>query len=390
MRSLAQWLAYQEGQHPQAIDLGLERVSAVWARMNCPGFRCVVTIAGTNGKGTAAHALDALARDSNWRTGRYTSPHLYRYNERITLDGVPVSDARLCAAFEQIEQARGSTTLTYFEYGTLAALAIFAQEDLDLVILEVGLGGRLDATNIIDADVAILCSIALDHQDWLGSDLKKIAAEKAAVARAGKPAIVADPESNALYRPALEKIGARMIECAEPDSADYSRGLPPLSLAAAKQAWALIAGRQLDGQEVAVFAGLCVPGRMQRMPAEMGEYLLDVAHNPAAATRLAACVRSLPKMPTALVIGMQGDKDIEHSCQALAGIAERVFTCDLPAPRGASGASLAGFFRPDLARALASPREALAAAENWAKQSGRSTRIIIAGSFVTVGECGLG
>ncbi len=390
MRSLAEWLAYQERQHPQAIDLGLERVRRVWQRMQCPRFRHTVIIAGTNGKGTAAHALDALARDAGWSTGRYTSPHLYRYNERVTLNGEPASDAQLCAAFEEIEQARADTSLTYFEYGTLAALTIFAKRDPDLVILEVGLGGRLDATNMIDADLAILCSVSLDHQDWLGDDLAVIAGEKAAVARSGKPAVVADSGSWDLYRPALERIGAMAVVCPDPVSLNLPSVLPPQSLVAAQRAWELISGEADSQRTAAVFRKLAVPGRLQRIPAGFGEYVLDVAHNPAAAQRLVTAVAELPPLPTALVLGVQADKDVAGICGALSALAEQVFVCNLPPPRGARATDLQTHFAPGTVTCCDNPRSARLAAEQWASRFKASARIIIAGSFVTVGESGLG
>lgn len=390
MRSLADWLAFQERQHPQAIDLGLERVRTVWERMPCTALPRVAIIAGTNGKGTAAHALDALARDAGWRTGRYTSPHLYRYNERICLDGVPVDDVLICDAFDMIEQARGDVSLTYFEYGTLAALEIFARQSPDLVILEVGLGGRLDATNIIDSDIAILCSVALDHQDWLGADLAGIAAEKAAVARTGRPAVIADPAAAPLYAPTLQRIGARVITVDEVAGGQFDGYLPPQSLAAASRAWQLLAPDAFAERGVAALQDLQVPGRMERRETEVGEYLLDVAHNPAAAVRLVEQVAQLPAMPTALVLGIQRDKDSAQICHALDGLAQRVFLCDLPPPRGASAQELQDHFAAGRAECLGDPRQARERAENWARQCDGPARIIIAGSFLTVGECGLG
>ncbi len=390
MRSLADWLAYQERQHPQAIDLGLERVRAVWQRMACRPLPRVAIVAGTNGKGTAAHALDALARDAGWHTGRYTSPHLYRYNERICLDGVPVDDRKICAAFDAVEAARGETSLTYFEYGTLAALAIFAAQAPDLVILEVGLGGRLDATNIIDADIAILCSVALDHQDWLGSDLAAIAAEKAAVARPGRPAVVADPAALPLYAPRLEKAGVQVVMAESLVDAGLDGHLPPQSLAAALKAWQLLAPGADRDQGIAVLRQLSVPGRMERREAPFGEYVLDVAHNPAAAQRLVEQVRCLPALPTVLVLGIQRDKDVGAICQSLSPVAQRVFLCDLPPPRGAQAEALQGFFPAGCVETCATPQVARERAESWAGQCEGPARIIIAGSFVTVGECGLG
>src|SRR6188474_552371 len=200
-RTLDQWLEYQLRTHPQQIAMGLERVREVHARLGCgrPGA-LVVTVGGTNGKGSTVAFIEAIARAAGLRTGAFTSPHLLRYNERVRIDGHDVEDAALTGAFERIEQARGDVPLTYFEFGTLAALLVFADAGLDLAILEVGLGGRLDAVNIIDADVAVLTTVDLDHQDYLGNDRETIGADKAGIFRAGKPCVLGerDPPSSVL------------------------------------------------------------------------------------------------------------------------------------------------------------------------------------------------
>ena len=184
-RTLAEWLSYQQDLHPRSIDLGLERVRAVADRLGLlPPVARSALIGGTNGKGSTAALLAALAQAHGERVGLFTSPHLWRYQERITIDGLEVRDEQLCAAFEQIEAARRSESLTYFEFNTLAALLVFRAGRVDINVLEVGLGGRLDATNIVDADVAVLCSVGLDHRDWLGDTLESIGAEKAGIFRA--------------------------------------------------------------------------------------------------------------------------------------------------------------------------------------------------------------
>ncbi|HEY3731922.1 MAG TPA: Mur ligase family protein, partial [Steroidobacteraceae bacterium] len=194
-RTLAQWLAYQQGTHSQSIDLSLERVRAVAQRLQLLTQPSpAVIIAGTNGKGSTATTLAALLRACGQRVGLFTSPHLLRYRERIQVDGVPSADATLVTAFERIERARGGTSLTFFEYNTLAALQIFREAAVDRMVLEVGLGGRLDATNIIDAEVAVLCSVGLDHREYLGSTVQHIGLEKAGVFRRGKPVVLGDAE----------------------------------------------------------------------------------------------------------------------------------------------------------------------------------------------------
>jgi len=212
MRSLADWLDQQQKSHPSAIDLDLARVRAVAQRMRLlpPGHR-VVTVAGTNGKGSTVAYLDALFRGAGKRTGRFTSPHLLRYNERICIDGVEARDDQLIAAFERIDKARASTTLTFFEYNALAALDLFARAPVEVAVLEVGLGGRLDATNIVDADVGVVCSIGLDHVDWLGDSLEQIGREKAGIFRPGHPAVLGpSPMPNSVWK-VIEEIGAEPV-----------------------------------------------------------------------------------------------------------------------------------------------------------------------------------
>jgi dihydrofolate synthase/folylpolyglutamate synthase len=211
---LGEWLAILERRHPVAIDLGLERVGDVWRRLGSPGPASrVVTVGGTNGKGSVVAFLEAAARASGWRVGAYTSPHIDRYNERIRIDGADAADADIVAAFERIESARAGVSLTYFEFGTLAALLLMAQTRpaLDLAVLEVGLGGRLDAVNLIDADVAVVTTVALDHQDWLGDTRAKIAVEKAGIARSGRPLVVGERSPEPALLSTATAIGARLV-----------------------------------------------------------------------------------------------------------------------------------------------------------------------------------
>ena len=208
MRTLAEWLAFIERQHPQAIALGLDRVREVHQRMNtrlpCP----VVTVGGTNGKGSTCALLEAILRAAGYRTGLYTSPHLVRYNERVRVAGVELDDATLCSGFEAVEAARNGVPLTYFEYGTLAAFWIFEQQKIEAAILEVGLGGRLDAVNVLDADCAVLTSVDIDHVDYLGPDRESIGREKAGIFRPGRPAVVAEPRPP---RSVLEAAGNKLL-----------------------------------------------------------------------------------------------------------------------------------------------------------------------------------
>jgi dihydrofolate synthase/folylpolyglutamate synthase len=212
VRSLAEWLEQQQKSHPSAIDLDLTRVRGVAQRLGLlpPPYR-VITVAGTNGKGSTVAFLDALVRAAGKRTGRFTSPHLVRYNERICIDGQEAADDALIASFERIEAARGDTTLTFFEYNALAALDLFSRVPVDVAVLEVGLGGRLDATNIVDADVGVVCSIGLDHVEWLGDSLEQIGREKAGIFRTGRPAVLGSAAMPASVGKAIDDIGARLV-----------------------------------------------------------------------------------------------------------------------------------------------------------------------------------
>jgi len=205
MRTLAEWLSLQESVHPQSIDMGLERVSRVAQALGvaAPAF-AVLTVAGTNGKGSVAAHLEALLEAVGVCTGLFTSPHLTRYNERIRVAGSEVADAQLIGSFERIEQARGATTLTFFEYNALAALVIFTDAGVEAAVLEVGLGGRLDATNLVDADVAVLASVGFDHREWLGDTLEAIGAEKAGIFRPGRPAVLGTPRMPATVYQAID------------------------------------------------------------------------------------------------------------------------------------------------------------------------------------------
>ncbi|MDY0022478.1 bifunctional tetrahydrofolate synthase/dihydrofolate synthase, partial [Arenimonas caeni] len=337
-RTLAQWLDYQQQVHPKSIDMGLERVGEVAKRLGVgKPARHVVTVGGTNGKGSTVAFLEAIARAAGLRTGAYTSPHLLRYNERVRIDGAEAADAALVAAFERIEAARGDVPLTFFEFGTLAALLLFEAADLDLAILEVGLGGRLDATNIVDPDCAVITTVDLDHQDYLGEDREAIGAEKAGILRAGKPCVLAekDPPSSVLRR--AYAIGAFAIRGHSDYLVDvlgagwrwrepgYEIELPDPAMAAPAQrdnaAAAIAALRALDlpVPDAAIREGVAsarAPGRLQVLAGEP-ETVLDVAHNPQGARQLAAWLQGNPR-PTVAVFSALADKDLGGVCEALA------------------------------------------------------------------------
>lgn len=337
--TLAGWLAHIQRQHTQPIALGLDRVRSVAQAMAlAKPAPCVITVAGTNGKGSTVAFLEAIARAAGLAVACYTSPHLWRFNERIRIGGAMLDDASIVAAFERVEAARGATPLTYFEYATLAALDGFQRRPLDLVVLEVGLGGRLDATNLVDADVAIITTVDLDHMDHLGPDRESIGFEKAGILRSGRPCVLAerDPPASVLRR--AYALGACAIRGhsdyrIEPRDGHWLWCQPGLDLALPYPA--LAAPAQLDNAAAAVAAlraarlpvaddayasGVAearLPGRLQRI-AEQPEVVVDVAHNPQGARQLAAWLASHPK-PTVAVFSALADKDIEGMVAALQG-----------------------------------------------------------------------
>jgi dihydrofolate synthase / folylpolyglutamate synthase len=407
MRTLTQWLEYIERQHPQAIALGLDRVRAVLerlgARLECP----VVTVGGTNGKGSTCAMVEAIARAAGYTTALYTSPHLVRYNERVRLSGREAGDDALCAAFGAVEAARGSIPLTYFEYGTLGALWLFAREKPDLAVLEVGLGGRLDAVNVVDADCAVLTSIALDHVDYLGPTRESIAAEKIGIFREGRPAVVADPDPPAPVMGANATLllinrdfgysaderqwsywgpGGRRSGLAHP----ALRGAIQLRNAAAALCAldALRARLPIAMQDVRRgLAEVSIPGRFQVLPGRP-QVVLDVAHNVEAAQALAGNLAGSGFAPESIAVcGMLRDKDIAGVLRRLAPRFSRWHFCSLPAPRGASAQELLATFRAidgeTPASQHSSPSAAVAAALG---EAGRDDKIVVFGSFFTVGE----
>jgi len=339
--SLAGWLDYIERQHPKNIDMGLDRVREVASRMGLkrPAKR-VVTVGGTNGKGSTVAFVEAIARAHGWKVGAYTSPHLLRYNERVRIDGIDVDDASLVAGFEAVEGARGDTPLTYFEYGTLCALWLFQRGKLDLAVLEVGLGGRLDAVNLVDADAAIVTTVDLDHQDWLGEDIEAIGFEKAGIARRFKPLVLGDDDPPASVLRHAYAIGAQAWRIANDFFAEridaetwrwrevgFSMQLPMPALAAPVQlrnAACAIAALRASGARIHKrsyaegVANARVAGRLQRFEREGVEIVVDVGHNPQAARALAAWLRAQPPRRTLAVYAALADKDATGVVGALA------------------------------------------------------------------------
>jgi dihydrofolate synthase/folylpolyglutamate synthase len=434
MKTLGEWLAYQQTIHPRGIELGLDRVGEVWRRMRAPRpAPVVITVGGTNGKGSTVAFLEAMLRAGGMRVGAYTSPHILRYNERVQVEGAPVADATLVEAFERVEAARGagsdeSIPLTYFEFGTLAALDIFGRGHLDVALLEVGLGGRLDAVNIIDADCAVVVTVALDHMEYLGPDRDAIGREKAGIFRAGKPAIIGETDPPPSVLEHARAVGAKLevfgrdfgwspeIDLLtwwhrDPEQSRYvappegsSTGIVlrgELALEGAFQyrnaATAIAAlhalGPRVRWNHAAIAADApsrgraLLPGRLQHLQSHP-DLVVDVGHNPQAARELA---RWLDRHPVAgvtrAVFGALADKDIESVAAALGARIDHWYLAGLvdQSPRGETIVRLAARVRavlPDAAiDAFPDVDTALAAARTAA--SGED-RILAFGSFHVV------
>jgi dihydrofolate synthase/folylpolyglutamate synthase len=413
LTSLSSWLTWLEQNHPSEIDLGLERISVVAKRMSLLNPEAtVVTVAGTNGKGSCVTATAALLRAAGFSVGVYTSPHLIYYNERIVVDGEAVSDAEICTAFNAIfaacqqvdECASSPLSLTYFEYGTLAALEIFRRRGVTAMVLEVGLGGRLDAINIIDPDVAVITSIALDHTDWLGDNREVIGFEKAGIMRPGKPVICTDfspPESIATHAnevgAALQQIERDFGYSVSGDTWAWWSGdirfseqpvpqLPLPSVAAAVQV-ATVLGLNLSTIDAFnCLSRLRVPGRFQRLQWREREVILDVAHNPAATAYLVSRLEQAQLVPRPIhaVVGMMSDKDRSKSLANLAKVATRWYLVDLTfIPRAATTQQLQQTLTElqCSAEVAGSVAECLSAAH---AASSAGDIILICGSFHTV------
>lgn len=373
--TLNSWLKHLETLHSREIDLGLERVRAVALRLNLPltpASRCcrVITFAGTNGKGSTLAMTQAMALASGLTVGSYTSPHFLHFNERIQINGEPVSDAAIIHAFERIEAARcqpaeQTLSLSYFEFATLAGLLLFQEAGLDLWLLEVGLGGRLDAVNIVDCDVAVLTTVALDHQDYLGDTLELIGAEKAGIFRPDCPAVLGSEQLPASVKKIAAELNARVFQLGQ----DYFRSLPQqngwqwqgLDQQCQPKQWADLPVNNLPADNAAtavqalllacpdithqaIVEGLknaSLTGRMQRLVHSAGSWLLDVAHNPEAAEYLAGQLQQRGDVRRVALVGMMADKDMLATLKPLLPLVDRWITTALPLPRAAKAETLA-------------------------------------------------
>lgn len=408
--TLADWLRWQETLHPVTIDLTLERIRDVYRALGSPRpAPIVITVAGTNGKGSSVAMLDSILRVAGYKTGVYTSPHLLQYNERIRIDGRIIDDATIIDAFAKIDAARGDITLTYFEFGTLAAFQIFAQTSLDVAILEVGMGGRLDATNIIDADVALISTVGLDHQQWLGHDRESIAREKAGILRKQRPAVYGETEPPQSlmdiardlqaplfypgngYRYTVGENGWRWLS----DTAEFEN-LPPPALPGDQQfqnAAAVLMVLQLLGPRLPVstdaisrgLSAVFLPGRCQRISLSP-EIWLDVAHNEQSFRVLGDFLRRLSPSSTHVVLGVLEDKAVDAMLPLISDAVDVWHLAEPASPRAMPSSRLQQavlacsgkpvFMYPDIRRAVAGAKSA----------AGQAGRIIVTGSFYTVAD----
>ena len=404
------WLKWQETLHPREIELGLDRVSEVARRMGLLQSKAkVVSVAGTNGKGSSLSMLESIYRAAGYQTGLYTSPHIHRYNERIRINGLEVRDDLLCEAFESVDQARGDISLSYFEFGTLAALQIFSGSHLDILLLEIGLGGRLDAVNIMDADVALITAIDVDHVDWLGGDRETIGREKAGIMRQGHVAVVSDPSPPESISEYADEIGAHYVQAGRDyqylrhaegwewalGEAHYSE-LPAPALQGEFQyqnAAGVLAVVEVLQPDMPVSVqdikeGLSTaqcPGRMMRL-SQSPEVIIDVAHNPQSVGSLAQYLSQHPvKGRTVAVLGVMADKDVGQMLEVLGPLISSWYLVKPDVARAMSLESLA----EALSEAGLQGRicgEVMQGVEAARQEVGKEDRIIVFGSFFTVAE----
>lgn len=389
---LNDWLAYIESIHPTEIELGLQRLTIVADRLLQRQTKppIIFTVAGTNGKGTTTAALSALASEAGLKTGWYSSPHLFVFNERVRINGSAVNDQQLVDAFTAIEQVRGEISLSYFEYTTLAAVWLFIAEQADVWVLEVGLGGRLDAVNVFDADVAVITTIGIDHESFLGSDINIIGYEKAGICRANKPVVLG---SSSMPKGLFDEIERRSAHLHRFDDQHgvrqgelYWQGgklstdgisIPHDNAVTALQAFTL-SGIELSLEQAQrALVSVRMPGRMQTVHWQGHECIVDVGHNPHAGAYIA---KQLAGKKVKVLIGMLADKDVTGFVAALAPIAHQVNSVSLDVPRGLSASELAQ--RTDYP--IMAQYQNMAEAIHALTQSMPDIPLFIGGSFYTV------
>ncbi|MEZ8722344.1 bifunctional tetrahydrofolate synthase/dihydrofolate synthase [Vibrio pomeroyi] len=399
--SLEMWLDYLSNIHTSAIDLGLDRVQAVASKANLTKpAQHVITVAGTNGKGSTCALMEAILLDAGYSVGVYSSPHLIRYNERVRINGQDLSDEKMVQSFDFIEKERGEISLSFFEYGTLAALRAFQTEAVDVVLLEVGLGGRLDATNIVDHDVSVITSLAVDHVDWLGDDINVIGFEKAGIYRSGKPAICGQPKPPATVAAHADDIKAEFYQVGiqytydvDGDTWNWRSGafqleslpIPSLPLPNAATALMALGTSELSISDVNVVNGMKnaqLPGRMQQI-SDQPVIVLDVAHNPHSAEYFAQQVtKQYAGKNLHVVVAMLHDKDIPATLEVLAPITTHWYPASLQGPRAATAAELC----KSLPQGVEQYSNPVAAFETALASVQGDDVVLVVGSFHTVGE----
>ena len=405
---LPDWLRRLETLSPREIDLGLERVAAVLGRMAIDMPARTILVGGTNGKGSSVEMLRALLTGSVV-VGTYTSPHVIRYNERIAIDGIAADDDTIVAAFERVEAARGDVPLTYFEFGTLAALAVFEAENVETAVLEVGLGGRLDAVNVVEPDASLITNVSLDHRDWLGDDVESIGREKAGIMRAGKPVVFADTAMPASVGRQAKKLGARLLlagrdyswrkrddggwswrgEQVELEELERPALRGPVQLQNAAGVLALLEALGLQGLLTAghvnkALARLRLPGRMHVVERDQ-RWLFDVAHNPAAAEALAESLREHEARAAVAIVGVLDDKDVEGIVGPLAALVDDWIAVTAAGPRAIEAAELARRVANRTGKGCLVADTVETAFEHASRWAGAGGRVLVTGSFYTVG-----
>lgn len=394
LSTMADWLDWMATVHSKEWDLGLDRIKPVAIKMGVEKFDCpVVIVGGTNGKGSTVAVLESIYRQAGYNVGAFTSPVIYRHNEQVRLNGESPNDQTFCDAFNNVQAARGEITLTPFEFQTLAALDIFKSNPLDVLLLEVGLGGRLDATNIIDADVAIVTSIGIDHVEYLGDTREKIGFEKAGIFRQGHPAVCGDPEPPASLVEYAEKLGAILYMTGSPwnymPREDNLFHLAPRNIANAVKAVELLQAR-LPVSVTQIQLGIQhakLPGRLEVFPGDVTE-IRDVSHNIDSVGWLSQKLSSMPcSGKTYAVFSMLADKDIQGCVALIKHQIDEWFVAPLAVKRGASLARLKEVFQQEAIDGVNYFDSIKLAYDSAKQQSIKNDRIVVFGSFHTLGEC---
>ena len=411
--TLPEWLAWQENLHFTEVDPGLDRIGLVWKRLDYAKTLPykIVTVAGTNGKGSSVAMLDAIIRAADYKVGTYTSPHLLNYNERIVIGGQACDDMAICRAFEQIDQARADVSLTYFEFATLAAIILFLEQDVDIALLEVGMGGRLDAVNLFDADIALITPISLDHTQWLGVDRETIAYEKAGVIRENKPVVCSESKAATSLLAYADKLNAPVFRSGHQfryqlegnnwswSNAEYDWAglvLPALAgdyqvqnAAAVLQVVSLLIGQNFKIEQIHVHRGLStvrLAGRFQEVTGPLVNHYLDVTHNVQGAKNLEKLLYSKECMgKTVAVLGMLKDKDAAAVAEILGQQIDVWYVGGIMGNRGLTGDNLCSEIERSVLTKPVYAHETISMAYEQANKAvKKGDRIIVFGSFYTV------